>query len=77
MLKDGPGHMLKDGLWRGGPVEAVMMPNDSDLREAIVLEAHRQGHFGMTATYERVFMFLVEPWRYDHASGCGCSGQVL
>ena len=36
------------------PNEAVMVPNDSDLREAIVLEAHRQGHVGMTATHERV-----------------------
>ncbi len=53
-LESEPGHMLKDGLWRGGPMEAVKVPNDSNLREAIVLEAHRQGHFGMTATHERV-----------------------
>ena len=53
-LESGPDHSYEDELWKVGAQRAVMVPDDTALRDAVVDEAHRCGHLGMDATLSRL-----------------------
>ena len=52
--ESGPDHSYEDELWKVGAQRAVMVPDDTALRDAVVDEAHRCGHLGMDATLSRL-----------------------
>ena len=53
-LESGPDHSYEDELWKVGAQRAVMVPDDTALRDAVVDEAHRCGHLGRDATLSRL-----------------------
>ncbi len=57
-----PDCVLRNGLWKHGVKETVLVPADNDLRDAIVKEAHATpacGHMGMN-----VILDCLRPWFY-------------
>ncbi len=60
-----PDCVLRNGLWKHGVKETVLVPADNDLRDAIIKEAHATpacGHMGMNVTLDR-----LRPWfHWEH-----------
>ncbi len=60
-----PDCVLRNGLWKHGVRETVLVPADNDLRDAIIKEAHAtpaSGHMGMNVTLDRLC-----PWfHWEH-----------